>query len=283
MMRQQRKRQRMMGMLGVLLVLLVGCSDGMTYIQQALGSGIADRRDEAKRAACPRITVFAVTPEAVKCGGQVALDFAAVSPSNALLTYSWDIEGQTFQTGQRAVWQTPDGSAIGDPEKAFTVRGIVTDGQCSVTQSVDVTVLCLAALDSSVHFEFGRADLDATAKLELDEIADTLLKNPDQAVMIDGHTDYVGTDPANLRLGERRSEAVKKYLMATWKIDPSRIMTRSFGEEQPIAPNEIAGGRAQNRRAEVFRIMLSTREGSTAATQPKSPSGMTILEADIRK
>ncbi|MFN2304515.1 MAG: OmpA family protein, partial [Anaerolineales bacterium] len=60
-------------------------------------------------------------------------------------------------------------------------------------------------------------------------------------------------------LGERRAAAVKNYLVTTWGITPDRIITRSYGEEQPIAPNETVTGRAKNRRAEVFRLVLSTK------------------------
>lgn len=256
-----RRRATSITIIGILVmfVLMTGCAEAPMFIQQALGRGIAEQREYAKNAPCPKITVFNVTPLTAKCGGEVTLDFAAASPTNDPLTYVWDIEGQTFQTGQRAVWKTPGSDIIGDPEKTFTVRGVVSDGQCSITQSAEVTVICAAAFDSMVHFEFGKADLDATARIELDRIAEELEKNPDQAVMIDGHTDFVGTEPANERLGERRAEAVRNYLIKTWKIAGDRIITRSFGEEEPIAPNDDLMGRAKNRRAEMFRILLSTR------------------------
>lgn len=259
MMRQRREYIIMSGMLAIMLVALVGCTEPPMFIQQALGRGIADHREAAKYQYCPQITTFTVSPSTVKCGGSVTLEIAATTPIGAPLTYSWDIEGQTFQTGQQAVWKTPTSETIGEPEKVFTVRGIVSDGECSITQSVDVMVLCMTAFDSMVNFEFGKADLDSTARIELDEIAEKLLQNPTHALLIEGHTDYVGTEPANERLGERRAEAVRQYLSKTWNIDPDRIITRSFGEQEPIAPNELDAGRAKNRRAEIFRMILSTK------------------------
>jgi outer membrane protein OmpA-like peptidoglycan-associated protein len=247
------------GGIGLVILFVTGCAEPPMFIQQALGRGIAEQRKTLGDEWCPTITTFTVSPLAVKCGGQVALELAAVSPNGGTLTYSWDIEGQTFDTGQKAVWNTPTGQTIDDPEQVFTVRGIVSDGQCAVTRSADVTVLCNSALDRMVHFEFGKANLDMTTKTLLDEIGEKLQQYPTQSVLIEGHTDYVGSNQANKQLGERRAEAVKNYLVTTWGITPDRIITRSYGEEQPIAPNETVTGRAKNRRAEVFRLILSTR------------------------
>jgi len=253
------KYYRIIGVIGIVIVFVTGCAEPPMFIQQALGRGIAEQRKKQGDEWCPTITTFTVSPVAVKCGGPVSLDFAAIAPNAAQLSYTWDIEGQTFETGQKAVWNTPTGKTIGEPEKVFTVRGIVSDGQCAVTRSAEVTVLCNSALDRMVHFEFGKAFLDTTAKTQLDEVGEELQQHPTHTVFIEGHTDHVGSHPANKQLGKRRAEAVKNYLTKTWGITPDRIITRSFGEEQPIALNETSTGRAKNRRAEVYRVVLSTK------------------------
>jgi outer membrane protein OmpA-like peptidoglycan-associated protein len=248
---------KMITAIGIGIMLLTGCGVSMDRL---LGRDIAERRNNQGDETCPQITTFTVSPVTVQCGGQVSLEIAATSPVAQQLTYTWDIEGQTFEVGQRAVWKTPTSRTIGDPEKTFTVRGVVSDGQCSVTRSVEVTILCSSAFDAMVHFAFAKSDLDATAKAELDEIGKKLQQSPGQNVLIDGHTDYIGTNQNNMRLGQRRAEAAKNYLMKTWHISSDRFITRSFGEEQPIAPNETDPGRAQNRRAEMFRVLLSTKQ-----------------------
>ncbi|GAK56900.1 outer membrane protein [Candidatus Vecturithrix granuli] len=246
---------------GILLLILImsGCTQTSDLTQRIMGRDIAAQRGAEGEGWCPSITVFTVTPLTAKCGDPVSLELAATAPQSDQLSYLWEIEGQSFETGHRAVWHTPTCQTIEDPEKVYTVRGVVTDGECSVTRSVEVKVLCNCALDTMVHFEFAKANLDATAKTELDGIAEKVLQNPEYSVLIEGHTDYIGNEQNNERLGKRRAEAVKNYLIKTWQIDADRLITRSYGEKQPIAPNETTEGRAKNRRAEVFRIILTTR------------------------
>lgn len=249
------------GVAGILVLFLIvsGCAQTSDMTQRIMGRDIAARRAGDGEGWCPSITTFTVTPLTVKCGDPVTLELAATAPSSDQLTYMWEIEGQSFETGHRAVWNTPTCQTIGDPEKAYTVRGVATDGECSVTRSVEVKVLCNCAFDTMVHFEFARANLDATAKAALDDIAEKVVQHPEYSVLIEGHTDYIGSMQHNERLGKRRAEAVKNYLISTWHIGADRLITRSYGEEQPIALNETTEGRAKNRRAEIFRIILTTR------------------------
>jgi OmpA-OmpF porin, OOP family len=77
-----------------------------------------------------------------------------------------------------------------------------------------------------------------------------LKQHPNVQVYVDGHTDSVGSDAYNMALGERRARSVASAL-ADEGISPSRMTTRSFGEQNPVASNETAAGRAENRRAEI--------------------------------
>ncbi|PIE34588.1 hypothetical protein CSA56_07290 [candidate division KSB3 bacterium] len=246
-------------MIGVLGILLGGCGGTLERTHKILGRDVADHRASAGDEWCPTITTFIVSPTTVECGGEVMLEIAATTREDIELEYIWDIEGQAFDTGKRAIWKTPTNRTIEDPQKTYIVRGVVSDGECSVTQSVEVKVLCSTAFDLKVHFEFAKAELDATAKSKLDHFAKKLQQSPDYAVLIEGHTDAIGGEPANRLLGQKRARVVRNYLIETWHIDPERLLTRSFGEEKPIAPNESDEGRALNRRAEIFRIMLDTK------------------------
>ena len=256
----KRTRVKFVGIIGVLLlVILSGCGETPDMLKRVMGRDIAAQRVSAGEGKCPTITTFTVSPLTAQCGDPVSLELAAEAPYAGELSYTWEIEGQSFETGQRAVWKTPTSRTIENPDNVYTVRGIVSDGECSITQSVEVKVLCNTAFDLMVHFPFAKAHLDATSRAQLDEIGEKLLQHPEHSILIEGHTDYIGNNQSNQTLGKRRAEAVKNYLINAWKIDSNRLFTRTFGEMEPIAPNETQTGRAKNRRAEVFRIILNTK------------------------
>ena len=70
---------------------------------------------------------------------------------------------------------------------------------------------------------------------------------------IQGHTDSVGNEEANLRLSGKRAEAVRAYLISKG-IDANSLTAEGFGSSQPIAPNDTKAGREANRRV-VFEII----------------------------
>jgi outer membrane protein OmpA-like peptidoglycan-associated protein len=115
------------------------------------------------------------------------------------------------------------------------------------------------SLDEKLLFKSGSTTVDPKGVQALQKLSKVLEGNRDVNIMIEGHTDAIGGEKANDRLGTRRAAAVKDYLIKKWHVTPDRIMTRSFGEEQPVALNATADGRAQNRRAEVFRVTLTTK------------------------
>ncbi len=101
-----------------------------------------------------------------------------------------------------------------------------------------------------VNFENDSAVLTATAKSILDGVAESLKKRPDIKVTIAGHTDSRGSAAYNKMLSQRRAEAVRRYL-ASQGVKASNLIAKGFGEEQPIATNDTAAGRAKNRRVEL--------------------------------
>lgn len=101
-----------------------------------------------------------------------------------------------------------------------------------------------------VNFHFDSADLTEPAKSALDRMSRDLLKQPSSKLLLEGHTDAVGTDEYNLRLSQRRIDSVKAYLVA--KGYPAQnIQAIGYGESRPIATNETPEGRALNRRVEL--------------------------------
>jgi outer membrane protein OmpA-like peptidoglycan-associated protein len=113
-----------------------------------------------------------------------------------------------------------------------------------------------------VLFETGKADLKAGTIDNLDRLAQFLAKHPDRTVTIEGHTDSVGGEDFNVGLSHRRAESVRSYLLRQG-IDTTRIQTQGMGESVPVASNDTAGGRQQNRRVEI--IVSNPPAAGTAA------------------
>ncbi|HTK33847.1 MAG TPA: OmpA family protein [Caulobacteraceae bacterium] len=105
--------------------------------------------------------------------------------------------------------------------------------------------------DDSVKFPFDRASLSPEAQTRLMDFVQKLkADNRNVYVEIQGHTDAVGTPSYNQKLGEDRAEAVRLF-MNKQGVALNRMATISYGQEDPVAPNNTKVGRAQNRRVVV--------------------------------
>ena len=104
-----------------------------------------------------------------------------------------------------------------------------------------------------IYFGFASAAIRPESERVLKEIADTLQRNPSWKLRIEGHTDGLGSDAANLDLSKRRSAAVRDVLAGRFKIAGDRLVADGKGERVPKATNDTAEGRAQNRRVELTR------------------------------
>jgi outer membrane protein OmpA-like peptidoglycan-associated protein len=101
-----------------------------------------------------------------------------------------------------------------------------------------------------LFFDSGKSVLKPGARNTLTKIADQLRMNPDARIEIEGHTDSVGTEDLNQKLSEKRAAAVRDYL-AGRGIPATRITMAGLGEGSPVASNDTAAGRQQNRRVEL--------------------------------
>ncbi|MBW1996812.1 MAG: OmpA family protein [Deltaproteobacteria bacterium] len=103
---------------------------------------------------------------------------------------------------------------------------------------------------SGIMFDVDKAVLKEQYKGELRELSTILNKYEDTNILLEGHTDSTGSEEYNLDLSKKRAQSVANYL-ATQNVNPARFTIMGYGESQPIASNETAEGRAQNRRVEV--------------------------------
>lgn len=106
----------------------------------------------------------------------------------------------------------------------------------------------------NVYFDFNSANLRAQSLSVLDEVAQALADRPNVVVEIQGHTDSVGSASYNQQLSQSRAQAVLEYLVTSAQLDRERFMVRGYGESQPIASNETAEGRQENRRVEFIVV-----------------------------
>ncbi len=106
----------------------------------------------------------------------------------------------------------------------------------------------------TIQFDFDRTIINATYRPALGALAAELKASPEKRVVIEGHTDNVGSRAYNLKLSRRRAASVKTYLVGQG-VDPRRITLRGMGSDYPVADNATEAGRQKNRRAvAVIRI-----------------------------
>jgi outer membrane protein OmpA-like peptidoglycan-associated protein len=112
-----------------------------------------------------------------------------------------------------------------------------------------------------ITFDTGKATFSSGARAELDQMLRDLLVASGTAVEVHGHTDSQGNPQANMNLSEERAFAVKTWLEQQSGVNfpQGRIRVFAHGQENPVAPNATAEGRAQNRRVEIVL-------GTTGAT-----------------
>lgn len=109
----------------------------------------------------------------------------------------------------------------------------------------------LVHFDSDVLFDVDSAVLDAASRASLDRVASVLVDFPKTAVVIQGHTDSTGSETHNLTLSQRRARAVYGHLVSRG-VDPGRMTHVGHGEAYPVASNDTAWGRQQNRRVDIL-------------------------------
>jgi outer membrane protein OmpA-like peptidoglycan-associated protein len=103
---------------------------------------------------------------------------------------------------------------------------------------------------SDVLFDFNKYTLKPGTREKLAKVSGILLAYPGLKIQVEGHTDSVGSDEYNQKLSEQRAGAVRDYL--TGQGVPANMVTSvGLGKSQPVASNDTAAGRQQNRRVEL--------------------------------
>jgi outer membrane protein OmpA-like peptidoglycan-associated protein len=125
---------------------------------------------------------------------------------------------------------------------------------------------------SDVLFDSGRYTLKPDTQVSLAKVSGILLSYPGLKLQVEGHTDSVGSDEMNRKLSENRAGAVRDFLIKQG-VQPDNITAAGYGKSRPVADNNTASGRQQNRRVEmvVSGDAIGVHEGAPAVTGTASP------------
>ena len=136
---------------------------------------------------------------------------------------------------------------LAEQEKMRTELSVKLSRLAKVHEEARGTIV---TLPGNIFFNVNKADVRPAMQEKLTEIAKALAAVPDQHLLIEGHTDSDGPSEYNMTLSELRAQSVRSILLAGG-IASERIETKGYGQDRPVAPNETATGKAQNRRVEI--------------------------------
>lgn len=146
-----------------------------------------------------------------------------------------------------------DGDGVPDSRDACpdTPRNYAVD-----SRGCPIPVEEVARIELDVKFDFDRSEVRPQYFPDIQEVAEFMSQYPDVIVELEGHTDSMGTDQYNQGLSQRRAEAVRQVLIGRYDVQASRVSATGYGESRPVASNETAAGREQNRR--VITVIIKT-------------------------
>ncbi|WP_179135703.1 MULTISPECIES: flagellar motor protein MotB [Planomicrobium] len=119
-------------------------------------------------------------------------------------------------------------------------------------------------IKDGVLYRSGSADISESSRTVAEEIGKLLVTDPPRSIFIEGHTDNIPSTsdrfPSNWELSSARAINFMKILLENNELDPTKFSATGFAEHQPIASNETAEGRAENRRVEVLISLYAHEE-----------------------
>ena len=164
-----------------------------------------------------------------------------------------DSDNDTLTDGEEAkIYRT-------DPLNPDTDGGSVEDGKevrrgtDPLAAEDDVVKIDVPIVLEGITFETGKSDITPESAIVLQGALKTMQTYSDIIVEISGHTDDVGSAGSNQSLSQRRADSVRAWLISNG-INPDRLISKGYGEENPRVPNTSADNKRMNRRIEFKRI-----------------------------
>lgn len=143
--------------------------------------------------------------------------------------------------------------------KVLEIQGMVSGIQ-GVLQDLNAKVTAHQVrieMNADVLFDFDKYDLKSEATDSLKKVGQVVQSYPNAPLVIEGHTDSMGTHAHNMKLSDDRAASVKNWLVQNAGVQGSRVTTKGWGETKPVAPNKNPNGtdnpvgRQKNRRVEL--------------------------------
>jgi len=210
------------------LAALNGCPD-------ADADGIADKDD-----ACPNVKGTAANNGCPDADGDGVID----GKDNCV-----DVAGPAENNG--CPWPDTDGDGVLDKDdNCVNEVGPASNQGCPEKIITEEAKAKLDEFAKAIYFNSGKTTFRVGVSGKLDLIAEIMKEFKDSDFKVEGHTDSDGSAKSNQTLSENRSKAVLDYLVSKG-IDASRLSSKGFGEDNPIASNKTRRGKAQNRRVEI--------------------------------
>jgi len=153
-------------------------------------------------------------------------------------------------------------------EKARKQLDALQSNVLSVSRDARGTIISMA----DILFATGKADLQPDLKVSLGKIAGILIVYKEPKLVVEGHTDNVGTKEYNQKLSENRAANVKNFLIEQG-VAAERLISVGKGFDVPIADNSTKDGQAKNRRVELIVQDNVEEDGETAAPEPVPAKG----------
>jgi outer membrane protein OmpA-like peptidoglycan-associated protein len=186
----------------------------------------------------------------------VATKNAQIANEKILTVQAKDEIDKATVERQTVLTQAREREAQRQSERASVLEQELADMRARKTDRGMVLTL------GDVLFDTGKSTLKPGAYSTIDRLAGVLKESEGRRVAIEGHTDSVGSEEMNLTLSERRADAVRSALIERG-VRSEQIVATGKGESTPVASNDNAAGRQQNRRVE----MIFTEQGSQVASE----------------
>ena len=211
----------------------------------AIGEANVEReraRADQRTAEAERAKAMAVNAQAgaARAQAQTAVAMAQTGMAREQAAAAEQRAGSAEQRSQAA-----NASAVEAQAQAAQLQQRLNEMQAKATERGMLVTL------GDVLFENGRAEVKPAAQNSLRKLSAFLLQYPDRSVLIEGHTDNVGSAGSNQVLSRRRAEAVDVALLAMG-VSSQRMATVGYGEDYPVTDNASDSNRALNRRVEVY-------------------------------